>query len=99
MKIFFECSNGGLQSQLEDRDYVDDICIMAFTFSDVHYKIYMIQSSAARVGLKMNTPETKNMRINKTSCKPHVLIDRPLGMYYLGDIPQRTHQMISPELL
>jgi hypothetical protein len=53
-----------LTERLEDLDYADNICLMAHTYNDVKTKLQRSHSEAAKVGMKINSSKTKEMRIH-----------------------------------
>lgn len=56
-----------LNKRLEDLDYADDICLLSQNFADIEAKLKVVESEAAKCGLKININKTKVMRINTKS--------------------------------
>ena len=52
------------QSRLEDLDFADDICQLSHRLTDAQEQISRLETTANRVGLKINASKTKSMRIN-----------------------------------
>lgn len=54
----------GLYGRLEDLYYADDICLLSQRLKDMTEKVSCLEKEAAKVGLKINSKKTKDMRIN-----------------------------------
>ena len=68
MKTVTENRKTGIQwtlmTQLEDLDYVDDICLLSHRLRDIQDKTTRLEETARKIGLKVNAKKTKVMRIN-----------------------------------
>uniref|UniRef100_A0A8D8XXM4 Craniofacial development protein 2 n=1 Tax=Cacopsylla melanoneura TaxID=428564 RepID=A0A8D8XXM4_9HEMI len=79
-----------LTQQIEDLDFADDICFMSHKIEDMKGKIQDLKNEGRKVGLKINTSKTKEMRIN---CKINTpltvdseIIESVDQFQYLGSI-------------
>lgn len=54
----------GINGQLVDLHYADDICLMSHTFAGMSKKLTLVVQTAAELGLKGNIVKTKMMRVN-----------------------------------
>lgn len=76
--------------RLESLDYADDKCELAHRQRDMQDKLNDLVSESRKVGLKINTKKTKEMRINSSTDEPlqvmDVQIERVTKYQYLGSI-------------
>ena len=63
----FRGVNWGLQNTLKDLDYADDICCLSHRQCDMQEMLTKLHNESAKVGLKINYPKTKEVRINAPS--------------------------------
>jgi hypothetical protein len=61
--------NWGITGQLEDLDFVDDICLLSHTFYKMETKLKDLENEGKTVGLKINCGKTKSLRINTRTFK------------------------------
>lgn len=76
--------------RLECLDYADDKCELSHRQRDMQQKLDRLTSESSKVGLKIHTGKTKEMRINNTSDQPLTLNNQPIERVtefaYLGSI-------------
>ena len=53
-----------LFDQLDDLDFVDDLALLAHSHEQMQAKTTALQTTASKIGLKINTEKAKVMRIN-----------------------------------
>jgi hypothetical protein len=53
----------GITEQLENPDFVGDICLLSHTFSKMETKLKDLENEGKTVGLKINCGKTKSLRI------------------------------------
>jgi hypothetical protein len=51
-------------THMEDLDFADDICLLAQSFRVVEAKLNDLEVEAQNTGMKINSQETKEMRVN-----------------------------------
>jgi hypothetical protein len=56
--------NWGITEQLEDLDFVYDICLLSHTFFKMETEFKNLENEGKTVGLKINCGKTKSLRIN-----------------------------------
>lgn len=80
--------------RLEDLDFADDICLLSHTFKDMSEKLKELEAEAQRVGLKINTAKTKEIRMNSTNKHPLAVKDEEIeqveNFCYLGSIVSKN---------
>lgn len=80
----------GLQNQLHDLDYADDICLLAHTHAAMQTKLNRLIEQAKIVGLEININKTKTMRVNVNNQQPLTIDNKPIEdvqkFCYLGSI-------------
>lgn len=76
--------------RLESLDYADDKCELSHRFIDMKRKLDSLDNESRKVGLKINTGKTKELRINQESSQQLMLEDKPIEkvshFQYLGSI-------------
>ena len=79
-----------LTQHLEDLDFADDIALLSHSHQQMHEKSQLLESTAAGLGLKINGPKTKIMRINNKNTNPISIGDQTLEevdkFTYLGSV-------------
>lgn len=77
-----------LAKQLEDLDFAYDIALLAHNHQQMQGKSHKLEITAATLGLKMNTPKAKVMRIINKDNTPitvdHNQLEEVDGLRYLG---------------
>ena len=63
-------ASDGLYSTLEDLDYADDLALVAHTHQHIQEKTDRLSTSAAQVGLRINTKKTEVMALNMNNPNP-----------------------------
>ena len=80
--------------KLEDLDFADDLCLLSHKLQHMREKMAALQSASARVGLKINTRKTREMRIQVRDGNPlHIGnedIQRVDNFTYLGSMVSVT---------
>ncbi|XP_041349267.1 uncharacterized protein LOC121368594 [Gigantopelta aegis] len=77
MKNMEQSGRRGIQwtftSMLEDLDFADDICLLSHRHIDIQAKTRDLATTAEKIGLKINIPKTKLMRMNTKSNESIIL--------------------------
>lgn len=80
--------------RLESLDYADDKCKLSHKRSDQQAKLDDLASESAKVGLRINVPKTKEIRINPESNGPLTLNNQPIErvqeFQYLGSMIDKS---------
>ena len=80
--------------KLEDLDFADDLCLLSHKLQHMREKMAALRSASARVGLKINTRKTREMRIQVRDGNPlHIGnkdIQRVDNFTYLGSMVSVT---------
>ena len=73
-----ELVGGGIEwtagRRLRDLAYADDICLLADDLEDMRRMTEAVVCEAAKVGLRVNTRKTENMKV-RTEDTSHVVIE------------------------
>jgi hypothetical protein len=80
--------NWGITEQLEDLDFVDDICLLSHTFPKMETKLKDLENEGKTVGLKINCGKTKSLRINTQICKKKKI---ELDMHEIEEVDKFTY--------
>lgn len=79
-----------LTEQLDDLDFADDIALLSHTYQQMQDKTTQLETTAAELGLKINGPKTKIMRINNKNMNTIKLAGHSLEevekFTYLGSV-------------
>lgn len=79
-----------LTEHLEDLDFADDIALLSHSHQQMQDKSELLEKTAAGLGLKINGPKTKVMRINTKNTDPITIGDQTLEdvdkFTYLGSV-------------
>ena len=59
-----------LFDQLNDLDFADDLALLSHNYELMQAKTTALQTTASKVGLKINTEKTRVMRINTSRTQP-----------------------------
>ena len=59
-----------LTRKLEDLNFADDLCLMSHKLQHMRAKLEALQNTSGRVGLKINTEKTQEMRIQAGDVMP-----------------------------
>ena len=80
--------------KLEDLDFTDDLCLLTHKLKHMQEKMIALQGVSARVGLKINTGKTREMRIHVRDGNPlhagNEDIQQADNFTYLGSIVNVT---------
>ena len=83
-----------LFDQLDDLDFADDLALLSHNHEQMQGKTTALQTTASKIGLKINTEKTKVMRINTSRTEPIRLGDNEIedvtSFTYLGSIVDTT---------
>ena len=84
-----------LSSQLEDLEFADDLCLLSQKVTHMRQKVNNLKKNAERVGLKINTEKTKEMRVMTPANTGPIrcgdeAVERVKQFKYLGSIVSDT---------
>ena len=83
-----------LFDHLDDLDFADDLVLLSHNHKQMQGKTTALQTTASKIGLKLNTEKTKMMRINTSRTEPIRLgnneIEDVTSFTYVGSIVDTT---------